>query len=222
VGWAIRLAKRLEALHALGVFHGSVSASCVETAGAERASRGRLADVRTTTSNVAYQSPERVLGGDLSTADDTWAVAAVLYFLLTGTSPFAAGSDDDRKQKTLAARGLRCRRRRSSTRPRCFFRAGSEPAADDRRRAAKAPRRVASRSEGEAARAARRRRRGFDERRRRAHDASRGAGLSAPRRGFGAEWFVAARADDCAETGWECAESRWKCAACRRKHAAGR
>jgi hypothetical protein len=103
VGWAIRLAKRLEALHALGVFHGSVSPSCVVTEASERASRGRLADVRTTSSDVAYQSPERVLGGDLSAADDAWAVAGVLYALLTGASPFAAGSPDETKQKILAA-----------------------------------------------------------------------------------------------------------------------
>ena len=31
VGWAIRLAKRIEALHALGVAHGSISPECVIT-----------------------------------------------------------------------------------------------------------------------------------------------------------------------------------------------
>ncbi|HVY47268.1 MAG TPA: hypothetical protein VHB21_15375, partial [Minicystis sp.] len=103
VGWAIRLAKRLEALHALGVAHGSVSPACVETDGAERAKRGRLADVRSTPSNVAYQSPERVLGGDISIADDTWAVAATLYTLLTGSPPFAGGDEAELKQKILAA-----------------------------------------------------------------------------------------------------------------------
>jgi protein kinase-like protein len=101
VGWAIRLAKRLEALHSLGVAHGSVSPACILTAGADRTSRAFLADVQVTTSSVAFQSPERLLGGDLSPADDTWAVACTLYAALTGTSPFAGGSDAETKQKIL-------------------------------------------------------------------------------------------------------------------------
>jgi hypothetical protein len=103
VGWAIRLAKRLEMLHAMGVFHGSVSPACIVTASAERASPGKLADLRVTAGNLAYQSPERIQGGDLSPADDTWAVAATLFVLLTGTSPFAGASEAETKQKILVA-----------------------------------------------------------------------------------------------------------------------
>ena len=101
VGWAIRLAKRLEALHSLGVAHGSVSPACILTAGADRTSRAYIADVQHTSSTVAFQSPERVLGGDLSPADDTWAVACTLYSALTGTSPFAGANDAETKQKIL-------------------------------------------------------------------------------------------------------------------------
>ncbi|MEP7125691.1 MAG: hypothetical protein ABJE95_32475 [Byssovorax sp.] len=101
VGWAIRLAKRLEALHSLGVAHGSVSPACILTSGADRTSRAYLADVQVTTSIVAFQSPERVLGGDLSPADDAWAVACTLYTALTGTSPFAGANDAETKQKIL-------------------------------------------------------------------------------------------------------------------------
>jgi hypothetical protein len=101
VGWAIRLAKRLEALHSLGVAHGSVSPACILTAGADRTSRASIADVQTTASSLAYQSPERVLGGDLSPADDAWAVACTLYTALTGTSPFVGANDAETKQKIL-------------------------------------------------------------------------------------------------------------------------
>jgi hypothetical protein len=101
VGWAIRLAKRLEALHSLGVAHGSVSPACILTSGADRTSRAYIADVQLTTSSLAFQSPERVLGGDLSPADDTWAVACTLYTALTGTSPFVGANDIETRQKIL-------------------------------------------------------------------------------------------------------------------------
>ena len=101
VGWAIRLAKRLEALHSLGVAHGSVSPACILTSGADRTSRAYIADVQRTSSRLAFQSPERVLGGDLSPADDTWAVACTLYAALTGTSPFLGVNDAETKQKIL-------------------------------------------------------------------------------------------------------------------------
>ncbi len=56
-----------------------------------------------TSATPAYQSPERILGGDISTADDVWALASTLYALLTGQSPFAGGSDGEVRQKILAA-----------------------------------------------------------------------------------------------------------------------
>lgn len=103
VGWAIRLAKRLESLHALGVAHGSVSPACILMRGIERTSKAYLADVQVTAHNPAFQSPERAMGGDLSPADDTWAVAATLYTALTGESPFAGLSEGDTRKKILAA-----------------------------------------------------------------------------------------------------------------------
>lgn len=103
IGWAIRLAKRLEALHVLGVAHGSVSPACVIAAGQDRNARAFLADVQHTSPSPPYQSPERILGGDISAADDVWALAATLYALLTGTSPFSAGTDAELRQKILAA-----------------------------------------------------------------------------------------------------------------------
>jgi hypothetical protein len=103
IGWAIRLAKRLEALHTLGVSHGSVSPACVIAAGQDRNARAYLADVQHTTTSPAYHSPERILGGDISGADDVWALCATLYALLTGQSPFAGQNDAEIRQKILAA-----------------------------------------------------------------------------------------------------------------------
>jgi hypothetical protein len=103
IGWAIRLAKRLEALHSLGVAHGSVSPACIIAAGQDRNARAYLADVQHTTSTPAFQSPERILGGDISTADDVWALASTLYALLTGQTPFQGASDAEVRQKILAA-----------------------------------------------------------------------------------------------------------------------
>ncbi|WP_420895008.1 hypothetical protein, partial [Sorangium cellulosum] len=99
VGWAIRLAKRIEALHALGVAHGAISPECVLTAAVDRTSKAILADLRQTPSRVAYQSPERVAGGTLSPGDDVWAIAATLYEVLTGTSAFGGGSDVETRQR---------------------------------------------------------------------------------------------------------------------------
>lgn len=103
IGWAIRLAKRLEALHALGVAHGSVSPACILTSGQDRNARAYLADVQHTTPSPIYQSPERILGGDISTADDVWALAGTLYALLTGQAPFVGASDGETRQKIFAA-----------------------------------------------------------------------------------------------------------------------
>ena len=103
IGWAIRLAKRIEALHQLGVAHGSVSPACILTAGQDRNARAYLADVQHTTPTPAYQSPERIMGGNISMADDVWALASTLYALLTGQSPFAGSSDAEVRQRILAA-----------------------------------------------------------------------------------------------------------------------
>ena len=103
VGWAIRLAKRIESMHALGVTHGSVSPSCVQVEGKDRTARAYLVDVRRTSSGPAYHSPERLNGSGLSHADDAWALACTLYAALTGGPPFSGGSDADVTQKVLSS-----------------------------------------------------------------------------------------------------------------------
>ena len=103
VGWIIRLAKKLETIHGRGHAHGSVSPSSIKTANVSRTTLGILTPGQTTKSRLEFQSPERVTLGVTSPADDTWAAAATLYQLLTGTSPFGATDEDTTRQKIAAA-----------------------------------------------------------------------------------------------------------------------
>ncbi|XXT18468.1 hypothetical protein WME94_50390 [Sorangium sp. So ce429] len=93
VGWVVRLAKRIEKLHARGTVHGRLSAACVVMEGEPCASRGWLSDPIATPAFVSYRSPERAAGEGPSRQDDTWALAVTLYVALSGRLPFAAESD---------------------------------------------------------------------------------------------------------------------------------
>lgn len=103
VGWAIRLAKGIEAMHALGVTHGSLSPRGFLLDGTDRSARAQLVDMRRAPAFLACQSPERIQGGGLSVADDTWALSCVLYNMLTGSLPFSGVNDAELKQKVLAS-----------------------------------------------------------------------------------------------------------------------
>lgn len=103
VGWAIRLAKRIEGMHALGVTHGSMSPACVLIEGPDRTARAQLVDVRRSPAAPACQSPERIGGGGLSQADDTWALACTLYATLTGSPAFSGADDGELGQKILTS-----------------------------------------------------------------------------------------------------------------------
>ncbi|MCC6525042.1 MAG: hypothetical protein IT373_20475 [Polyangiaceae bacterium] len=103
VGWAIRLAKRIEELHRLGVAHGGLSADCVLVAGPSAAGQGFFADVRQSAPRFEYHSPERHQGRGISQADDTWAVAVTLYFAATGALPWPGANAAEVKRKLSAA-----------------------------------------------------------------------------------------------------------------------
>lgn len=103
VGWIIRLAKKLEALHARGHAHGGISPSAVKTATVSRTSLGMLLAGSTAPNRLEFHSPDRLLQGTSTPADDTWATAATLYNLLTGASPFSGADEDATQQKILAA-----------------------------------------------------------------------------------------------------------------------
>ncbi|WP_437621563.1 hypothetical protein [Sorangium sp. So ce1151] len=93
VGWVVRLAKRVDSLHARGTVHGRLSAACVVMEGEPCSSRGWLSDPLATPAFVSYRSPERAAGEGPSRQDDTWALAVTLYVALSGRLPFPAESD---------------------------------------------------------------------------------------------------------------------------------
>ncbi len=103
VGWVIRLAKRVEELHQLGVAHGALSAEAVLIAELPRASKGTLADVRKSPELPQYHCPERHAGAGISQADDTWAAVVTLYFIITGSLPFAGDLPADVKKRIDSA-----------------------------------------------------------------------------------------------------------------------
>ncbi len=92
VGWIIRLCKRVEELHKLGVAHGNLSGDSVLIEAVSRTAKGVLVDPRHSPTMVAYHCPERLGGGGVSQADDTWAIAIALYFALTGVPPYPGDS----------------------------------------------------------------------------------------------------------------------------------
>jgi hypothetical protein len=99
VGWAIRVAFSVEQLHALGAVHGRLSADGILIESEKCTSEGRLIPFSELPENVAYHSPERELGEGGSQADDTWAVAVLLYLALSGSLPFSGPTDDEVRRK---------------------------------------------------------------------------------------------------------------------------
>ncbi|WP_437991167.1 hypothetical protein [Sorangium sp. So ce145] len=99
VGWVVRLAKRVESLHARGTVHGRLSAACVVIEGEPCTSTGWLSDPLATPAFVGYRSPERAAGEGPSRRDDTWALAVTLYTALSGALPFPAESDQELRRK---------------------------------------------------------------------------------------------------------------------------
>src|SRR5580693_7211473 len=105
VGWALRVARAVEAIHERGDVHGRLSAAGLLIAADPCTSEGSLIPFAELPENVAYHSPERERGEGGSQADDTWAVAVTLYLLLSGSLPFSGSSDAEvrRKIQSVAA-----------------------------------------------------------------------------------------------------------------------
>jgi len=93
VGWAIRLSKNVERMHAIGHLHGHISPRCLRIAADACTSGGELLEPGKAPYLLRYHSPERAGGEGPSTADDTWAIAVTLYEALTGAPPFQGASD---------------------------------------------------------------------------------------------------------------------------------
>lgn len=99
VGWIVRLAKKLESMHARGLAHGAVCPEAMKTASSSRMSLGMLIPTGAIRNRLEYRSPERLDTEGMSPTDDAWSTAATLYTLITGSSPFAAGDDDTIRKK---------------------------------------------------------------------------------------------------------------------------
>jgi eukaryotic-like serine/threonine-protein kinase len=95
VGWVVRLAKRVERMHARGTVHGRISPECVVMQSEACTSKGWLSDPLQTPVLVSYRSPERAAGEGASRRDDTWALAVTLYEALSAKLPFAAETDQE-------------------------------------------------------------------------------------------------------------------------------
>lgn len=99
VGWIVRLAKKLESLHARGLAHGGVCPAAMKTASNSRLSLGMLIPAGGISNGLEFRSPERMDADAPSATDDTWSTAATLYALITGSSPFVAPNDEGIRKK---------------------------------------------------------------------------------------------------------------------------
>src|SRR5689334_21938056 len=99
VGWVIRVARTVERMHERFDVHGRISADGLLIENDVRTSSGKLLDFVALPENVAYHSPERILGEGASQADDCWALSVMLYFALSGSLPFSGANDDEVRRK---------------------------------------------------------------------------------------------------------------------------
>lgn len=88
VGWIVRLAGRVESLHAVGSAHGRISLACILIEEPSFGSFGVFADKRLVDSFPSHHSPERRAGEGESAADDAWALGVALCAALAGEDVF--------------------------------------------------------------------------------------------------------------------------------------
>jgi hypothetical protein len=103
VAWTVRLAESVQALHQAGGLHGAISLRSVV---AEPEAR-KIAPVLTQLLAQpvgAFCPPERLRGSVETSADDVWALHAVLFAMLTREAPFKAAARDALLKAMLAGR----------------------------------------------------------------------------------------------------------------------
>jgi hypothetical protein len=103
VAWTLRLAEAVQVLHQAGGVHGAISLRSVV---AEPEGR-KIAPVLTQLLAQpvgAFCPPERLRGSVETSADDVWALHAVLFAMLTREAPFKGGARDVLLKAMLAGR----------------------------------------------------------------------------------------------------------------------
>jgi hypothetical protein len=106
VAWTVRLAESVQALHQAGGVHGAISLRSVVAEPEARKIAPVLSQLLAQPVG-AYCPPERLRGSVETSADDVWALHAVLFAMLTGEAPFKSGARDVLLKAMLAGRPKR-------------------------------------------------------------------------------------------------------------------
>jgi hypothetical protein len=113
VGMIAKLANALYLLHSEGGVHGALSTRSIVIARTDGGVVPVLTNLRAA-ANGAYCSPERVKGAGPSAEDDTWALHATLFAVLTGHPPYQGKTREELANSilsglvpNLAANGVR-------------------------------------------------------------------------------------------------------------------
>jgi hypothetical protein len=103
VAWTVRLAESVQALHQAGGVHGAISLRSVVAEPEARKIAPVLSQLLAQPVG-AFCPPERLRGSVETSADDVWALHAVLFAMLTGEAPFKGGARDVLLKSMLAGR----------------------------------------------------------------------------------------------------------------------
>lgn len=103
VAWTLRLAESVQALHQAGGVHGAISLRSVVAEPEGRKIAPVLSQLLAQPV-AAFCPPERLRGSVETSADDVWALHAVLFAMLTRELPFKGGARDALLKAMLAGR----------------------------------------------------------------------------------------------------------------------
>lgn len=103
VAWTLRLAEAVQALHQAGGAHGAISPRSVVAEPEARKIAPVLSQLLAQPV-AAFCPPERLRGSVETSADDVWALHAVLFAMLTREAPFKGGARDALLRAMLSGR----------------------------------------------------------------------------------------------------------------------
>lgn len=103
VAWTLRLAESVQALHQAGGVHGAISLRSIVAEPEGRKIAPVLSQLLAQPVG-AFCPPERLRGSVETSADDVWALHAVLFAMLTREAPFKGGARDALLKSMLAGK----------------------------------------------------------------------------------------------------------------------